>query len=45
VASAHLFSLGAEEVPRAEFLAQLAAALRRPGRPAPWRFDDDLKVA
>jgi leucyl/phenylalanyl-tRNA--protein transferase len=45
VASAHLFSLGAEEIPRAEFLARLAAALVRPGRPAPWRFDDDIKVA
>lgn len=45
VASAHLFSLGAEEIPRAEFLARLAAALARPGRPAPWRFDDDIKVA
>ena len=45
VASAHLFSLGAEEIPRVEFLARLAAALRQPGRPAPWRFDSDLKVA
>ncbi len=45
VASAHLFSLGAEEIPRAEFLARLADALARPGRPAPWRFDDDIKVA
>jgi leucyl/phenylalanyl-tRNA--protein transferase len=45
VASAHLFSLGAEEIPRADFLARLAAALARPGRPAPWRFDSDLEVA
>ncbi|OGI43872.1 MAG: leucyl/phenylalanyl-tRNA--protein transferase [Candidatus Muproteobacteria bacterium RBG_16_64_11] len=45
VASAHLFSLGAEEIPRTDFLAQLAAALARPGRPAPWRFDSDLEVA
>jgi leucyl/phenylalanyl-tRNA--protein transferase len=45
VASAHLFSLGAEEIPRADFLARLAQALCRPGRPAPWRFDSDLEVA
>ncbi len=45
VASAHLFSLGAEEIPRADFLARLAAALARPGRPAPWRFDIDIEVA
>lgn len=45
VASAHLLSLGAVEIPRADFLARLAAALQRPGRPVPWRFDSDLKVA
>jgi len=44
VASAHLFSLGAEEIPRADFLTRLAAALDQPGRPAPWRFDPDLNV-
>ena len=45
VASEHLFSLGAEEIPRAEFLARLATVLEQPGRSAPWRFDSDLKVA
>lgn len=44
VASEHLFSLGAEEIPRTEFLAGLAAALEQPGRSVPWRFDSDLKV-
>jgi leucyl/phenylalanyl-tRNA--protein transferase len=44
VASAHLSSLGTEEIPRADFMAQLAAALEQPGRPAPWQFDVDLKV-
>ncbi len=45
VASAHLFSLGAEEIPRADFMARLAAALGQPGRSAPWRFDPDIKLA
>ncbi|MHB8454523.1 MAG: leucyl/phenylalanyl-tRNA--protein transferase [Acidiferrobacterales bacterium] len=39
VASAHLFSLGAEEIPRTEFLIHLRTALRTPGRIGPWRFD------
>jgi leucyl/phenylalanyl-tRNA--protein transferase len=34
--SAHLASLGAEEIPRPVFLAELAAALARPGRPGRW---------
>ncbi len=37
VGSAHLFSLGAEEIPRQEFLAALHAALTLPGRPGPWK--------
>jgi len=44
VASAHLFSLGAEEIPRADFLTRLAQALAQPGRRPPWRFDTDLEV-
>jgi leucyl/phenylalanyl-tRNA--protein transferase len=36
----HLASFGAREWPRREFLAALHAALDRPTRPAPWRFDD-----
>lgn len=37
--SAHLFSLGAAEIPRRRFLAMLEQALAVPGQPAPWRFD------
>jgi leucyl/phenylalanyl-tRNA--protein transferase len=37
--SAHLFSLGAEEIPRRRFLALLEGALAPPAPPAPWRFD------
>ena len=35
----HLASLGAREWPRREFLAALRAALDRPTRLGPWRFD------
>lgn len=37
VPSEHLTSLGAESIPRARFLGELAAALRLPGRPGRWR--------
>lgn len=37
VPSAHLASLGAEEILRARFLAELAQGLTRPGRPGRWR--------
>jgi leucyl/phenylalanyl-tRNA---protein transferase len=36
VASEHLFSLGAEEIPRQDFLAALEAAVALPGRSGPW---------
>lgn len=36
VPSEHLTSLGAENIPRARFLQELAAALRHPGRPGRW---------
>lgn len=36
VSSPHLLRLGAEEVPRAEFMARLQAALRLPGKPGHW---------
>ncbi len=39
VASAHLFSLGAEEIPRSRFLALLAAALKAPGRHGAWKLE------
>ncbi|MGE0392933.1 MAG: leucyl/phenylalanyl-tRNA--protein transferase [Vicinamibacterales bacterium] len=38
----HLVSLGAREVPRARFLADVAARVAVPGPPLPWRFDADL---
>jgi leucyl/phenylalanyl-tRNA--protein transferase len=37
VGSAHLFSLGAEEIPRRDFLAALDAALQLPGRAGSWK--------
>lgn len=36
IASPHLLRLGAEEIPRAEFVDQLRAALELPGKPPPW---------
>jgi leucyl/phenylalanyl-tRNA--protein transferase len=36
VANDHLVAMGARNVPRERFLAQLAEALALPGRPAPW---------
>ena len=39
--SAHLESLGARSVSRRQFMALLANALERPGRPPPWRLDHD----
>jgi leucyl/phenylalanyl-tRNA--protein transferase len=42
--STHLFSLGAEEIDRREFLARLDNALRTPTRRGPWRLEPDLEV-
>ncbi|RFA38561.1 leucyl/phenylalanyl-tRNA--protein transferase [Alkalilimnicola ehrlichii] len=39
VSSTHLFSLGAEEVSRDEFIARLKVAVAEPGQPSPWQFD------
>jgi len=36
VTSPHLLRLGAEELPRAEFIARLQAALKLPGKPGNW---------
>jgi leucyl/phenylalanyl-tRNA--protein transferase len=36
----HLSSLGAREIPRSEFIAQLQRLIELPGVPAPWRFDN-----
>lgn len=42
VASPHLFSLGAEEIPRREFIAALGAALALPGHSGPWQGHEIL---
>jgi leucyl/phenylalanyl-tRNA--protein transferase len=44
ISSAHLFSLGAEEIRRQDFMARLEQALKQPDRPGCWRFDPDLTV-
>jgi len=40
VTSPHLLRLGAEEMPRAEFIARLQAALKLPGKPGNWAGAD-----
>ena len=42
IATAHLASLGAREIPRSEFVARLATLTGMPGRSGPWKFDHDL---
>jgi leucyl/phenylalanyl-tRNA--protein transferase len=42
VRTAHLVSLGAREIPRAQFLRDVAARVDAPAPPLPWRFDADL---
>jgi leucyl/phenylalanyl-tRNA--protein transferase len=42
--SAHLSSLGAEEIRRREFLERLEPALQQPGRPGHWRFEADPAI-
>lgn len=44
VASDHLASLGAEEIPRREFTALLDRYCEQPGVPLPWRFDPELDL-
>ena len=41
MATAHLASLGAREIPRREFLAAVRRLVREPGIPAPWQFDPE----
>ena len=38
IPSAHLTSLGAEEIPRSAFLAELGRALKLPGQPGHWQL-------
>jgi leucyl/phenylalanyl-tRNA---protein transferase len=40
----HLFSLGAEEIRRREFMQQLEQALNQPDRQGRWRFDANLVI-
>ena len=42
ISSAHLFSLGAEEIRRHDFMTRLEQALKHSERPGCWRFDPDL---
>jgi len=42
MATGHLASLGAREIPRAEFLRGVRAGTAEPGVPAPWELDGDL---
>ena len=41
----HLASLGAREIPRAEFVRRLRALVALPAHPPPWAFDADLSEA
>jgi leucyl/phenylalanyl-tRNA--protein transferase len=42
--SAHLASLGAEEIPRQQFLMQLERALKQPDHSGPWQVDMDTRM-
>jgi leucyl/phenylalanyl-tRNA--protein transferase len=42
--SAHLFSLGAEQISRREFSRILVKACDEPDRPGPWHLDPELVV-
>lgn len=42
IASEHLRSLGASEIPREKFLGRLKQALTKPGAPGTWRFEIEL---
>ena len=43
MSTTHLASLGARDIPRAEFLLEVQRLTRQPGVPAPWRLDADLQ--
>jgi leucyl/phenylalanyl-tRNA--protein transferase len=40
--TSHLASLGAREIPRADFLDQITQLVQELAPPAPWRLDEDL---
>jgi leucyl/phenylalanyl-tRNA--protein transferase len=41
MATGHLASLGAREIPRSEFLAHVRRLVREPPVPSPWRFEGE----
>ncbi len=41
MSTAHLASLGAREIPRARFLAEIARLVRQPSVPGPWQLEVD----
>jgi leucyl/phenylalanyl-tRNA--protein transferase len=45
LASPHIDSMGAEMIPRAQFLNLLGTYCPRPGKLAPWRVDTSLEVS
>ncbi|MFT4045624.1 MAG: leucyl/phenylalanyl-tRNA--protein transferase [Solimonas sp.] len=45
ISSGHLLSLGAQEMPRAQFLPRLAVAVQAPSQPQRWQFDADVPSA
>ena len=42
MATSHLASLGAREIPRTDFIRALSELVHYPTRTGAWRFDDDL---
>jgi Leu/Phe-tRNA-protein transferase len=42
MATDHLASLGAREIPRADFVRGVRTGTAEPGVPAPWQLDADL---
>ena len=42
MSTSHLASLGAREIPRADFVSYVRHLVTQPPVPAPWRFDADL---
>jgi len=44
MATSHLASLGAREIPRAEFLTEVTRLIRRPAVASPWVLEQDLLV-
>jgi len=39
----HLARFGAREIPRSEYLEEVARLVRQPSRTGRWRFDDDFR--